>query len=245
MDIPSPNQSNSIARAKRSLDEKYGQSPPEPFLGWHARGYLPHCDKPGLIQLVTFRLQDAMPAERRHEWELLIAIADERERRTKLEAYLDRGYGACWLKHENAARLAESTLLFHDAQRYRLCAWVVMPNHVHVLFEVWQVPMSEIVYSWKRFGATKMNKALGLEGRFWQKEYWDRFMRDEEHFNRARHYVESNPVKAGLCARAEDWPWSSANSMWKWEIASAQSRYRGGHLASPNWQQFMARARPE
>src|SRR6059036_1400901 len=56
------NRSNEIARAKHDLDEKYQVTPPAPFLGWHARGYLPHCDKPGLIQFVTFRLDDAMPA---------------------------------------------------------------------------------------------------------------------------------------------------------------------------------------
>src|SRR5438093_758148 len=71
------NRSNEIARAKRALDEKYGETPPAPFLGWHARGYLPHCDKPGLIQFVTFRLADAMPAERRHEWQALDTIESD------------------------------------------------------------------------------------------------------------------------------------------------------------------------
>ena len=59
--------------------------------GWHTRGYLPHYDKPGLMEMVTFRLADAMPASRRHEWEVLFQIKDEREKRTRLEAYLDRG----------------------------------------------------------------------------------------------------------------------------------------------------------
>ena len=46
------------------------------FLGWHERGYLPHCDFPGLVQFVTFRLADSMPASRRGEWEHLLAIED-------------------------------------------------------------------------------------------------------------------------------------------------------------------------
>src|SRR5260370_2504226 len=146
-----PNRSNKIAQARRALDGLSGQALAKPFLGWHARGYLPHCDKPGLIQMVTFRLADAMPSERRHEWEALDAIEDERERRTKLEAYLDRGYGACHLKRPDIALLVEDALLFHDAQRYRLCAWAVMPNHVHVIFEVWDMPMSEVLYSWKKY----------------------------------------------------------------------------------------------
>ena len=163
-----PNRSNEIAHAKRALDEKYGATPAKPFLGWHARGYLPHCDKPGLIQLVTFRLDDAMPAARRHEWELLQAVADERERRTKLEEYLDRGYGACHLRRPDIAALVENALQFFDAQRYRLCAWVVMPNHVHVLFEEWQTPMAEVLYSWKKYSAVEANQLLRRQGRFWR-----------------------------------------------------------------------------
>ena len=63
------------------------------FLGWHERGYLPHCDFPGLVQFVTFRLADSMPASRRGEWEHLLKIEEIREKRTKLEEYLDRGVG--------------------------------------------------------------------------------------------------------------------------------------------------------
>src|SRR5437899_10142982 len=61
------------------------------FLGWHERGYLPHCDYPGLVQFVTFRLIDSLPASRRGEWEHLLKIEDLVEKRPKLEQYLDRG----------------------------------------------------------------------------------------------------------------------------------------------------------
>src|SRR2546421_4200437 len=75
--------------------------------GWHTRGYLPHYDKPGVMQMLTFRLADAMPASRRHEWEALFQIEDQREKRTRLEAYLDFGYGACLLKSPRAAKAIE------------------------------------------------------------------------------------------------------------------------------------------
>ena len=100
--------------------------------GWYTRGYLPHYDKPGTLQMVTFRLADAMPAARRHEWEALLKIEDDREQRTKLEAYLDLGHGECVLKNPRAAGAVEEVLLRFDGERYRLAAWVVMPNHVHV-----------------------------------------------------------------------------------------------------------------
>lgn len=81
------------------------------FLGWHERGYLPHCDFPGLVQFVTFRLADSMPASRRGEWEHLLGIEDVREKRAKLEEYLDRGVGECHLRDPRIAHLAEESLL--------------------------------------------------------------------------------------------------------------------------------------
>ncbi|HEV2691908.1 MAG TPA: hypothetical protein VG347_03355 [Verrucomicrobiae bacterium] len=67
------------------------------FRGWYSRGYLPHFDAPGTRQMITYRLNDSMPANRRHEWEAFLAIEDEREKRIKVESYLDAGYGECYL----------------------------------------------------------------------------------------------------------------------------------------------------
>jgi hypothetical protein len=84
-----------LVRTKRAWEEPRAASEAafedsKGFKGWTTRGYLPHYDKPGTLQMVTFCLRDAMPATLRHEWEPLLVIEDERERRTKLEAYLDR-----------------------------------------------------------------------------------------------------------------------------------------------------------
>jgi len=108
------------------------------FLGWHERGYLPHCDFPWLVQFVTFRLADSMPESCRREWEHLLSIEDIREKRTKLEDYLDRGVGECHLRDPRIAKLCEDSLLFFHDDRYELLAWCVMPNHIHVLLHVWQ-----------------------------------------------------------------------------------------------------------
>ena len=176
------------------------------FLGWHERGYLPHCDFPGLVQFVTFRLADSMPASRRGEWEHLLKIEDVRERRTKLEEYLDRGAGECHLCDPRIAKLCEEALLFFHNERYELLAWCVMPNHVHVLVHVWEWPLWKMEVAWKKFVAPK---ALALQS-FWQREYWDTFMRDDAQEKRAIRYIESNPAKAKLCRVAEEWPFSSA-----------------------------------
>ena len=181
------------------------------FLGWHARGHVPHFDAPGVLQFVTFRLDDALPAGRRAEWEALLRIEDDRERRKQLEGYLDRGFGECWLRRPGIAGLVADALRFFDGQRYRLESWVVMPNHVHLVVEVWQTPLVQLLHSWKRHTAVAANRLLGRSGRFWQREYWDTLVRDEEHSGRARRYVEDNPLKAKFVRDLAEWPWSSAH----------------------------------
>ena len=180
------------------------------FLGWHQRGYLPHRDAPGLIQFVTCRLHDSFPASRRAEWEALLRIENNRARRIKLEEYLDRGHGACWLSRPDIAALAEHGLRRFDGQHYDLLAWVVMPNHVHVLVRILETPLAGLIKTWKGGVAREANKLLRREGSFWERDYWDTYMRDEAHLTRARRYTESNPVKAGLVRQAKDWPWTSA-----------------------------------
>jgi REP element-mobilizing transposase RayT len=197
--------------------------------GWYTRGYLPHFDKPGTLQMVTFRLRDSMPANLRHEWQHLLAIEDERERRVELEAYLDRGRGECVLKRPDIAAAVEEVLLKFDGQRYRMTAWVIMPNHVHAIVELWELPLGRLLKAWKGTSSKIINGILNRSGSRWQEEYWDRFMRDIGHFHKAKHYVEWNPVKAGLVSRPEDWPFSSANLRWQW---SSLDRYGSGCLAN-------------
>ena len=180
------------------------------FLGWHERGYLPHCDKPGLIQLVTVRLVDSMPASRRGDWEHLLAIEVARERRQQLESYLDRGVGECWLRDARVADCVEVAMRFYHNERYELLAWCVMPNHVHVLVQVWDWPLAKMLQNWKSISTVKANRILGRNGPFWQREYWDTYMRDEEQEKTAIRYVENNTVKAKLCHTAEEWQFSSA-----------------------------------
>jgi putative DNA methylase len=92
-----------------------------------------------------------------------------------------------------------------------LDAWVVMPNHIHVLIELMAEPtLDEILHSWKSYTSHEANKILRRHGSFWQDDYWDRFIRNQTHYDNAIGYIHQNPVKAGLCKCAEDWPRSSA-----------------------------------
>jgi putative transposase len=106
--------------------------------------------------------------------------------------------------------MAEGALRHFNGEGYQLLAWVIMPNHVHVLARVCQWPLAQIVQSWKRFIAREANKILKREGSFWEREYWDTYMRDADQLVRACRYIERNPVKARLATDAKAWPWSSA-----------------------------------
>jgi type I restriction enzyme R subunit/putative DNA methylase len=156
-----------------------------------------------------------MPASRRGEWEHLLEIEDVRERRMKLEEYLDCGIGGCALREASAAQLAEHALMHFHNERYELLAWCIMPNHIHVLVHVWQTPLGKIVRSWKQFVQTALRATVATRrarrpALQWQREYWDTFMRNEEQERKAIRYIENNAVKAKLCQMPEDWLYSSA-----------------------------------
>lgn len=178
--------------------------------GWYSRGYLPHLDTPGLLQSITFRLADSLPKAAIER----IFAATERsdvERRRRIEHYLDAGYGACWLRRPCIARIVEDTLLHFNGERYRLFAWTIMPNHVHVLIETCTgYPLAKVVQSWKTFSARESNSFLQRSGAFWARDYFDRYIRDELHLQAVTAYIENNPVKAGLVEKAEDWRFGSA-----------------------------------
>ncbi len=192
--------------------------------GWHARGYLPHFDNGASLQASTYRLADALPADAVARFEEQ-SLDDER-RRAEIERWLDAGHGACVLREPaNAACVVENWQHFHG-MRYWLHAWVVMPNHVHVLIEpIGGAEIAIIVQSWKSCTAKRIlgsaggspaqenagqRPALPRKRVFWQPDYWDRFIRNERHYRATIDYIHANPVKARLVARAADWPWTSA-----------------------------------
>ena len=193
----------------------------EPVLGvpgiWRSRGYLPHYDDLTKMQSITFRLADSLPQSKlillKEELEHLPEREQGVERRRRIEQWLDSGMGCCALKHPDVAKTMQESLLRFDGHRYHLLAWCIMPNHVHVLIR----PLTElgkIVQSWKSYTgrwALKHNAELGLGvpgNAFWMREYWDRYIRDEQHYTAVIKYIHNNPVKAGLCKIAEEWSWS-------------------------------------
>lgn len=154
--------------------------------GWTSRGYLPHCDAALLIQHVTFATVGRGEGIAGHFGERLLA-------------------------NDSAASAVQDALLHFDGERYKLIAWCVMPNHVHVVLEQSERhPLSAVKHSWKSFTANQINRIHNRRGAVWMREYFDRFMRDDHHLATTIAYVERNPVAAGYVPRAEVWPWSSA-----------------------------------
>ncbi|MBX3180077.1 MAG: transposase [Candidatus Hydrogenedentes bacterium] len=181
--------------------------------GWYSRGYLPHFDDPERIQFITFRLHDSMPREvlELYRAQLEQGLITEQQRLKKMEDYLDKGYGACWLKQPRIGRLVENALLHGDGDRYLLISWCVMPNHVHALIEPLDGrKLRGILHTWKSYTAQIANSWLGRKGAFWQREFRDRYIRNFKHFEGVKAYIEQNPVDAGLVEQAIDWPFSSA-----------------------------------
>ncbi len=207
-----------IIRAKRERDWKPSVAElKKGFRGWHQRGYLPHFDAPGVTQFVTFQLHDSFPVRQQAEWETILHEPDDSVRRKILEAWLDRGHGECWLRRRDVAELVEKIFAEADGLDYRIQSWVLMPNHVHLVIDVWDVPLAKLIGSWKGESSRFANALLHRSGQFWQEDYFDTLIRDEAHLKRAIRYTEQNPVKAFLAKAAREWPSGSARHRDKFE----------------------------
>ena len=186
------------------------------------RGRLPHWELDAGLYFITFRLADSLPAQVleqfRSERQSILATAaqlgrelsaDEKKRiaqlfSTKIERHLDAGAGSCVLARPQIARLVADAIRHFHASRYRLLAWCVMPNHVHVVLRL--LPGQElaaVVHSWKSFTAKRANQILRRSGSLWGREYYDHLIRDGDELDRIIRYVKNNPIKAGL----KDWVW--------------------------------------
>lgn len=157
---------------------------------------LPHWQCNNAIYHISFRLADSVPQSVRERWlrerECLIAnskqhgkeLSEETERKAqylyseRIEKYLDVGYGKCYLSKAEIAKLVANSFTHFDNVRYRLHAWCIMPNHVHVIVEAMpDNDLSKIIHSWKSYTAHRANEILGLTGAFWQRDAYNHIIR--------------------------------------------------------------------
>jgi putative transposase len=141
------------------------------------RRNLPHWQEPGRIYFITWRAKTGQ-------------MLQPEERRITLE-----------------------TLHHWDGVKWTLFVAAILPDHVHVLVQPLSRPeggvfnLAEILHSVKRHSARVINQLRGTQGSLWQDERYDRIVRDEAEFSEKWNYIRNNPVKSGLAASPEDYPW--------------------------------------
>jgi len=167
-------------------------------------------------QFLTCRLADSLPDDVLEAWRFDLesdpSEVRKREWQRRIERFLDEGHGSQILRNPVAGRIVQETLIQRHLKLYSLHAWCVMPTHVHVLLTPsgnWS--LGTIVQRIKGPSSREIGKRLVFEKPLWEPDYFDRYIRDERHFDRVLAYIEWNPVKAKLCTDPTRWPYSSAN----------------------------------
>lgn len=178
------------------------------------RNRLPHWQAGQVACFITFRLADSLPrnvlVDWRHErdawliahpqpWDSATEMEYHRKFSTFIDRELDSCHGDCLLGVPEYAAVLAETLSARDGTDYQLHSWVIMPNHVHILMSPMEVrSISNVVCGWKRFSATRIGKISGTGSGLWQKDYFDRLIRDWDHFQNVARYIRRNPSKACL-----------------------------------------------
>jgi putative transposase len=129
------------------------------------------------------------------------AVEREYHRRfsRRIEEWLDAHHGSCILRRHRCVQEIAAAFHHFDGTRINIVSFVVMPNHVHALFApMHEWPLEKIVHSWKRQSAVRINRLTNSTGALWQRDYFDRLVRNEQHFARCVRYIRSNPEKARL-----------------------------------------------
>jgi REP element-mobilizing transposase RayT len=172
---------------------------------------LPHWDQRAAMQFVTLRLGDALPVTLLDAWrterDLWLLenpkpwIADtqaeyHRQFSQKIERWLDQGMGSCVFSDGNARDVLKNCLMRFDGERVLQHAWVIMPNHLHILFSP-LVPMEKLIQAWKSHSARTLGR-----GPIWQRDYRDTLIRDWDHCQNVVRYIRRNPLKAKLPAKS-------------------------------------------
>jgi carbamoyl-phosphate synthase large subunit len=178
------------------------------------RRNLPHWEQEDATYFITFRLADAVPQDVLRQWKEELetwrkfhpepwdmATKYEYQKRFQQdrERWLDLGHGECLLKKPDVSAIVVDSLRHFDFQRYVLDAFVIMPNHVHVLVQPAKgQSLSDILHSWKSFSAKEIDRLIKRTGPVWQEENYDRIVRNFEELTRCRDYIARNPEKARL-----------------------------------------------
>jgi REP element-mobilizing transposase RayT len=188
------------------------------------RRKLPHWEVEQGRYFVTVRCADSLPHDAiLHLAELQRTLSSipprspefaalQRQVFHSLEKYLDAGIGSCPLRDTTAASLVVSEFESISTEwKIAVPHFTIMPNHWHALFEPSADcvhSLSEIMKRLKGRTAKHLRRQLGGRGSLWQREWFDRWIRDDTEWERCVAYIRNNPVKAGLAAEWTQHPWT-------------------------------------
>jgi len=130
--------------------------------------------------------------------------------------------GPKYLSDKRIANMVMGSLHFIDGKDYELVCYTIMSNHVHMVVANTGKYLFKIMHSLKRYTGYEANKMLNRESSFWQREYFDHLIRDEDDLNYHINYTLYNPVKANLVKQWDEWPYSYLNK--KYEVGPIFNR---------------------
>jgi len=191
----------------RKLDEQY-------------RRNLPHIQPDDGLFAITYRIKGAIPQSvidyYEEEYEKAIIKSKVEFQASELffeisDLYLDRGESHNYLLRDNISKIVVSSLKYYDGRYYKLIAYCIMSNHVHLIvdkqgFE--DASLSSVFGSIKGYSAKLINKELGREGHFWSAEIYDHLVKSDTELEKQIKYVLNNPVKAGLVGDWRKWDYT-------------------------------------
>ncbi|MDE6522299.1 MAG: transposase [Muribaculaceae bacterium] len=181
--------------------------PQQPIGFW--RNKLPHWEQTGKVEFITFRLDDSMPQiivrqyrqlkeqfvkEHPYPWNTATYRLYGEIITNPMQKYMDAGYGSCVLKDPAVRRILVNAIDFFNNERFLSWAYVIMPNHVHMLAT--PAPgyeLSTTISSVMRFSAKNINKLIGRKGQLWREEPFDTIIRNHDHYRNTLEYIRHNP----------------------------------------------------
>ncbi|MCC5790803.1 MAG: transposase [Opitutales bacterium] len=185
------------------------------------RAQLPHWEIDGGSYFVTIRCAGSLPKNIAERAKTILRDLQEFEPDSEgflkvqrryfqtTEKYLDKGQGFCPFRDSRCCEVILEKLEALEGKGWNLRHFAILPNHLHVLMSttISADPMKSVWPRWKGITARECNRILGRSGPFWQREWFDRWMRDEMNTQKTIKYIRQNPVKAGLVKNWEDYPW--------------------------------------
>ncbi len=155
---------------------------------------LPHINALEHYQFITFRTNDSVDS-------YIIKLLNDNNlkpnhKQYQIDNHLDTSQNGAYL-HSDALQFLYHFLKENDNQIYELISFVIMPNHLHILFKQ-NTNLQDTMRIIKSKSAREINTILGKNGKFWANDYYDKVIRDEEHFIKVHNYIKNNAPKAGL-----------------------------------------------